>query len=177
MDTVVNSKEESDPRKNLWSASNTGTFRTPLLPNVGWEVISHKKGGGKREIKVQICYSHSLKRHHFLESRSCVSWRFPAPVGSFSTVLGNCLTVLSFVTRGSRRPVLLYLCIGCILPPGSESCTRHCSLFTSAQSGSAACIPRLLASSAFLYLFIPSTRTLPIIKRYARTYTRHPSFH
>ena len=124
MDTVVNSKEESDPRKKLWSASDVGAFRTPLLPNVGWEVISHKKGGGKREIKVQICYSHSSKRHHFLESRSCVSWRFPAPAGSFSPALGNCLTVLVFVTHGSGRAVLLYLCIGCILPPGSESCTH-----------------------------------------------------
>ena len=69
MDTVKN-KEESDPRKNLWSASAIGAFRTPFLPDLGWKVISHKKGGGKREIKVQIRYSHSLKRHHFSESRS-----------------------------------------------------------------------------------------------------------
>ena len=110
MDTVVKSKEESNPRKNLWSASKTGTFRTPLLPDLGWEVISHKKGGGKREIKVQLCHSHSLKRHHFLESRSCVSWNFPATEGSFSAALGNCLTVLAFVTRGSGRAVLLCLC-------------------------------------------------------------------
>ena len=65
----------------------------------------------------------------------------------------------------------------CSLPPGSESCTLHCSLFTSAQAGAATCIQRLLASSAFLYLFIPSTRTFPVIKRYARAYTPRPSFH
>ena len=65
----------------------------------------------------------------------------------------------------------------CSLPPGSESCTRHCSLFTSAQAGAATCIQRLLASSAFLFLFSPSTRTFPVIKRYARAYTPRPSFH
>ena len=65
----------------------------------------------------------------------------------------------------------------CSIPPGSESCTRHCSLFTSAQAGAATCIQRLLASSAFLFLFSPSTRTFPVIKRYARAYTPRPSFH
>ena len=111
MDTVVKKKkmrerDESDPWKKLWSASDIGAFRTPFFLDLGWEVISHKKGGGKREIKVQICYSYSLKRHHFLESRSCVSWNFPATEGSFSAALGNCLTVLAFVTRGSGRAVL-----------------------------------------------------------------------
>ena len=65
----------------------------------------------------------------------------------------------------------------CSIPPGSESCTRHCSLFTSAQAGAATCIQRLLASSAFLFLFSPSTRTFPVIKRYARAYTPRLSFH
>ena len=124
MDAVVKNKEESDPRKNLWSASDNGAFRTPLLPDLGWEVISHKKGGGEREIKVQICYSHSLKRHHFSESRSCVSWRFPAPAAVSLLRCGIALQcyLLSLTVLGEQ--FFSTFAPGCSLPPGSESCTH-----------------------------------------------------
>lgn len=47
-----------------------GCLGQPFPPDLGWEGIAHKKGGGQREIRVQICYSPSLKGLSFSESGS-----------------------------------------------------------------------------------------------------------
>ena len=201
MDAVVKNKEESDPRKNLWSASDIGAFRTPLLLDLGWEVISHKKGGGEREIKVQICYSHSLKRHHFSESRSCVSWRFPAPAAVSLLRCGIALQcyLLSLTVLGEQ--FFSTFAPGCSLPPGlSPALTdslfpttqwrhidfsrrgpppRHAPAHTETSQTllpfihpKAPCIPYFPFS-----LFLPSTCTCAVIKKHARVHTPHFSFH
>lgn len=194
-------QNEPAPRKNLWSANNTGEFRIPLLPDLGWEVISHKRGGGKREIKVHTCYSPSLKRHHFSESTSSISWKSPAPAGSFSTALWNCLTVLSFVTHSSGRAVLLYLCTMvpsssriwvlhsrtlCSLPPnGAIDCSRQGppprdapAYIQTSQMPLVFIHPKAPCPLHIPFsLFLPSTCTYAIIKKIARVHTPHFSFH
>ena len=100
----------SSQEKPAVSKRTLGAFRRALLLDLGWEEISHKKGRGKREIQVWICYSPSLKGHCFSESRSCLSRKSPAPAGSFFTALWKCLAVLSFSTHSPETAVLLYLC-------------------------------------------------------------------
>ena len=69
-------------RKTCGQQKDTGAFRRALPLDLGWEEISHKKGRGKREIQVQICYFPSLKGH-FLRIQILSKQEIPISSGQF----------------------------------------------------------------------------------------------